>query len=227
MGIIAPDIHLKKMDMIKRGALIVFEGIDRSGKSTQVKLLESYIKGLGRPVHRMSFPDRTTRIGQEISNFLGNRTNMASEVIHLLYSANRWELRDFIVEELMKGTTIVLDRYAYSGVAYSAAKGLNLDWCKGCDVGLPEPDLVFFIDTKPEQVAKRSDFGEERYEKLDFQKKVYDVYSKLRELEEWTILDGSQSPEDLSLKVQDAYNKTKSENGLISAPVGELWRREN
>ena len=61
-------------------------------------------------------------------------------------------------------------RYAYSGVAFSAAKdGLSLDWCRQPDRGLPRPDVVYFLDVSPEEAAKRGGFGEERYEKAEFQ----------------------------------------------------------
>jgi dTMP kinase len=46
---------------------------------------------------------------------------------------------------LKKGTHLVVDRYAYSGVAYSAAKGMQKDWCAGVDRGLLAPDAVFFL----------------------------------------------------------------------------------
>jgi dTMP kinase len=50
-----------------------------------------------------------------------------------------------MVEELQKGNFIILDRYAYSGVAFTSAKGLDYEWCKNSDRGLPRPDMVFFL----------------------------------------------------------------------------------
>ena len=50
---------------------------------------------------------------------------------------------------------MVCDRYAYSGVAYSVAKGMDLEWCRGPDVGLLRPDLVVFLDAAPEKVRRR------------------------------------------------------------------------
>jgi thymidylate kinase len=61
--------------------------------------------------------------------------------------------RKQLLAALLSGTTLVVDRYAYSGVAYSAAKGrrdMGLDWCKAPDAGLPAPDLVVFM-----QVGRR------------------------------------------------------------------------
>ena len=48
----------------------------------------------------------------------------------------------------------ICDRYAYSGVAFSSAKGLDLDWCKACDSGLPAPDCVIYLDIPVEEAAK-------------------------------------------------------------------------
>jgi dTMP kinase len=51
---------------------------------------------------------------------------------------------------------------------------LDFDWCKNPDKGLIQPDLVFFIDVNPEETKLRSGYGDERYEKYEFQKKVYE-----------------------------------------------------
>lgn len=75
----------------KRGAFIILEGLDRSGKTTQCKLLEQRFVEAGRPVKMMRFPDRTTVIGQMIDGYLKSSVEMEDHVIHLLFSANRWE----------------------------------------------------------------------------------------------------------------------------------------
>lgn len=92
-----------------RGKLIVFEGLDRSGKSTQCERLVSYLSERGVPVRHRRFPgklfqlavrperglivlaDRTTPIGQMINNYLQGQSEQEDHVIHLLFSANRWE----------------------------------------------------------------------------------------------------------------------------------------
>eukprot|EP00850_Spirogloea_muscicola_P015883 SM000125S26088 [mRNA] locus=s125:236458:238042:- [translate_table: standard] len=101
--------------------------------------------------------------------------------VHLLFSANRWEKRRLMEALLLQGTTLVVDRYAYSGAAYSAAKGLDLHLCKAIDAGLPAPDLVLFLQIAPEVAATRGNYGEERYEKLDFQRAVADQFRKLQD----------------------------------------------
>ena len=68
------------------------------------------------------FPDRTTNIGTIINSYLGCKKELEDHVVHLLFSANRWELQKEILETLESGTSVCIDRYAYSGVAFSAAK---------------------------------------------------------------------------------------------------------
>lgn len=47
----------------------------------------------------------------------------------------------------------ICDRYAYSGVAFSSAKGLDVNWCKSCDIGLPAPDCIIYLDIPVEDAA--------------------------------------------------------------------------
>ena len=76
-----------------RGALIVLEGLDRSGKSSQSSRMISYLEGLGVSAELWRFPDRSTCVGQMISSYLANKSELDDRTIHLLFSANRWEKR--------------------------------------------------------------------------------------------------------------------------------------
>ena len=107
----------------------------------------------------------------------------------MLFSANRWEAHQTLLSALARGQHVVMDRYAYSGIAFShskvdAADGttprLGLEWCCAPDRGLPAPDAVLFLDISTEDAAKRGAFGEERYEKKDIQDRVRAVFDKLR-----------------------------------------------
>ena len=77
----------------KRGALIVLEGLDRSGKTSQSSKLLTYLEGLGHSAELWRFPDRSTNVGQMISMYLSNKSQLDDHTIHLLFSANRWEKR--------------------------------------------------------------------------------------------------------------------------------------
>lgn len=142
----------------RRGAFIVFEGVDRCGKTTQVGLLVKHLLTLGMAAVAMRFPDRTTLVGNLINQYLQSQQELDDRAIHLLFSANRWEVAPTLTQHLESGTTVVCDRYAYSGVAFSSAKpslAEELKWCQACDVGLPAPDAVIFLDLTQEEAEQR------------------------------------------------------------------------
>ncbi|CAB4057116.1 tmk [Lepeophtheirus salmonis] len=161
--------------VLKRGAFIVLEGCDRSGKTTLAKRLSQ-----DPNFEFLRFPDRDSKLtGSLINSFLTGAKEMCGQLIHLLFSANRWEKVPQILSTLDSGKHIICDRYAYSGIAYSSSKpGMSFDWCANSDNGLPTPDLILFLDVSPEEALKRGGFGDEVYEKVEFQAKVRDIYSK-------------------------------------------------
>ncbi|TQN72609.1 Thymidylate kinase [Colletotrichum shisoi] len=164
---------------VVRGAFVVLEGLDRSGKTTQVKLLEQRFVELGKKVKVMRFPDRTTPIGQMIDAYLKSSVEMEDHVIHLLFSANRWEAVKNIQALLASGTTVICDRYYHSGIVYSAAKQnprLTLHWARQPELGLPRPDLVLFLDLEEAVARERGGWGGEVYEKAEFQRRVRELF---------------------------------------------------
>jgi dTMP kinase len=143
----------------KRGAFIVFEGIDRCGKTTQSNILVEHLrKKAMKPdaAEFIRFPNRTSTIGQLINSYLASAQDIDDHTIHLLFSANRWEEKEYISKRLLAGTSLICDRYAYSGVAFTSAKGLDTEWCKSSDRGLPRPDCVIYLDMPVDDAAKVS-----------------------------------------------------------------------
>ncbi|GMM30333.1 bifunctional thymidylate/uridylate kinase [Martiniozyma asiatica (nom. inval.)] len=165
---------------MKRYPLIAIEGLDRTGKTTQTDCLLETLASKQIPHTLMKFPDRTTPIGKLINQYLTDPNfELNDKAAHLLFSANRWELVDTF-NKWINEKVIVMDRYVWSGVAYSAAKGLDSEWCLNPDKGLPKPDITIFLKFKNEMViSNREGFGEERYEKVEFQKKVKSQFEKL------------------------------------------------
>lgn len=87
-------IHMEnKESSSPRGALIVLEGLDRCGKTSQSGRLYKYLLEQGHSVESWRFPDRNTGVGQMISSYLTNESQLEDHAIHLLFSANRWEKR--------------------------------------------------------------------------------------------------------------------------------------
>ncbi|XP_021825029.1 thymidylate kinase-like isoform X2 [Prunus avium] len=184
-----------------RGALVVLEGLDRCGKTTQSTRLVANLERLGHSAELWRFPDRTTSVGQMISSYLSNKSQLDDHTIHLLFSANRWEKRSLMESKLKSGITLVVDRYSYSGVAFSSAKGLDIEWCK--------------------KAAERGGYGGERYEQLEFQKKVGQNYQVLRG-PTWKIIDACSPMEDIEEQLQNmALDCVKTcQEGI---PLSCLW----
>ena len=121
----------------------------------------------------------------------------------------------------MSGTTVICDRYAYSGVAFTASKGLDVEWCKNPDRGLPKPDAVLYLDLSIEAAMKRGGFGDEIYEKEDTQRTVKDLYeTKLWDDSYWHRVSADTTPDnlhetlrDLALKIVATVNT--DEPGLL------------
>eukprot|EP00696_Hemimastix_kukwesjijk_P006452 gnl/Hemi2/18168_TR6007_c0_g1_i1.p2 gnl/Hemi2/18168_TR6007_c0_g1~~gnl/Hemi2/18168_TR6007_c0_g1_i1.p2 ORF type:complete len:215 (-),score=50.41 gnl/Hemi2/18168_TR6007_c0_g1_i1:61-705(-) len=205
-----------------RGAFIVFEGVDRSGKSTQAKKLADWLAANslgGKTAKLIRFPDRTTPIGTMINGYLSGTLNTDDNAIHLLFAANRWECRAQIESDLSAGIHLICDRYSYSGVAFSAAKGLDRDWCLSCERGLPEPDAVVYLDMPIESAATREGFGEERYETKEMQARVYKQYAALQG-PIWKVIDARSTIEGLHEQVKAVVLPVLE--AAAAKPIGRL-----
>ncbi|XP_050967627.1 thymidylate kinase isoform X2 [Labeo rohita] len=209
----------------RRGALIVLEGVDRAGKTTQCHKLVQALQQSGRAAEMMRFPDRTTKIGKLISSYLEKKSNLEDHTVHLLFSANRWEMVPLIKQKLEQGINLVVDRYAFSGVAFTSAKpGFSLEWCMNPDVGLPKPDLVMFLQLNPNMAANRGEYGIERYETSAFQRTVHQRFEQLMQDSSvnWKVIDAARTIEevhkDIKLLSEDIISLAENQ------PVGELWR---
>mmetsp|Transcript_24981 Transcript_24981/g.54878 ORF Transcript_24981/g.54878 Transcript_24981/m.54878 type:complete len:227 (-) Transcript_24981:371-1051(-) len=218
----------------KRGTFIVLEGVDRCGKTTQASLLVKHLLGLGLAAVAMRFPDRTTMVGDLINQYLQSKSELDDRSVHLLFSANRWEaartLRTTLIED---GSNIVCDRYAHSGVAFSSAKPSlenDIDWCRTCDVGLPAPDVVIFLDLSQEEAEQRGGYGGERYEKKEMQQRVRQRFSELQYKDEqdgripWYVVNAAQSIEDVQMEINTIVNKTVEKVQNEEPPIGLLWK---
>lgn len=145
--------------------------------------------------------------------------------MHKLFSDNRWEKRDEMLRKLEEGKTLVVDRYAYSGVAFTAAKGvpgLDLEWCKAPDAGLLAPDLIFFLHLSIEEANRRGGFGEERYEREEFQRRVVAQFETLRD-ENWNVVDAARPLEDIHADLCKAATAAAEQCRKGGVALRTLW----
>lgn len=194
--------------MLQRGALIVLEGCDRAGKTTQCKNIVEQLRKSGHKAAYMNFPNRTTESGKLIDGYLNRKENFTDQGIHLLFTLNRWEAKNEMEKQLLNGTTLIVDRYSYSGVAFSAAKGLDVEWCKMPETGLIKPDLVLYLTLSPEELAQRGGFGDERYEIPEMQRCVIAVYEKLFDPKYWKAVDAGTTMDELKEQLTELAEQT-------------------
>lgn len=180
---------------LPKGKIVVFEGIDKAGKTTQAKLLE---KKLGSKCVRIDFPDYSTPVGKEIKQFLDGKKNYPDEVKMMLLSANRWEKKGEIEKMLSKGTTVIMNRYYQSNLVYGISKGLKLDWLLSLDKGMPKADLVIVIDIRPKTLVSRSKNVVDTFEKdLELIRRVKKNYRILANKFNWRIVEGERSADEV------------------------------
>ena len=192
---------------LHKGKIIVIEGIDKAGKTTQANLLLKKLKG--KKYVKFDFPDYSSPVGKEIKHFLDGDRDYSDEVKMMLLSANRWE-KKFEIESLIgKGTSIIMNRYYQSNLVYGLSKGLKLNWLLALDEGLPKADLVVVIDIRTNTLVKRSrnNITDTFEQDLDLIRRVRKNYKMLAKKFNWQIIDGEDSVNTVNVQVLELVRK--------------------
>jgi dTMP kinase len=185
--------------------LIVFEGLDQSGKQTQAEMLRDRLKQEGRKARVLSFPDYGTSIGEEIARALQGERDYEPEVMQLLYVANRYERRADLQRWLEGGVILVCDRYVASSVAYGEAQGLDPRWLAEVQKFLPAPTLTILLDIAPATAVQRKAVDRDRYERdLAMQSRVRDSYRRQAAAGGWVVIDGERAKDAIAQDVFDS-----------------------
>jgi dTMP kinase len=194
------------------GKIIVLEGLDKSGKTTQAHLLHDYLndKNPGQTV-LFSFPDYSTKIGKQIRSFLDGKVQYNAETKHMLLSANKWEKKENILESLRSKKTIILNRYYQSNLAYGLANGLDFEWLSILDKGMPKEDVTIVLDISPRVSYLRSianNFVLDDFEKnREFLDAVRTNYLKLAKVFNWNVLPSDNSKDIIFRSILDVIGE--------------------
>lgn len=184
--------------------LVVIEGLDGSGKSTQVKRLRSYLESKTDNLEYIHFPRYDAPVyGELIGKFLrggfGSIDSVHPQLVALLYAEDRHGAAPQMRRTLDEGGIVLLDRYVYSNIAYQCAKIDDLQerealrkWIFDTEYGqfgLPKPDLNIFLDVPIGFVEKKLEAGRKGDDReylegktdiheadIEFQKRVREVY---------------------------------------------------
>lgn len=182
--------------------LIVFEGLDQSGKETQARQLRARLQQDGRTVRAISFPDYHTPIGRQLEQALAGEHDFGPEVMQLLYVANRFEHKPRLDSWLQAGDVVVCDRYRASSVAYGEAMGLDPAWLETIQQHLPKATVTVLLDISPEVAAQRKQAGRDRFERdLNLLARVRQSYVRQAEAEGWIVIDAAQPKDEVAAAV--------------------------
>ncbi|MEM0441795.1 MAG: dTMP kinase [Candidatus Nitrosocaldus sp.] len=181
--------------------LLVIEGPDKAGKSTQARMLNDALTRVGYRSAVMSFPDYSTPIGKEIEAFLRGERDYPLQVKHMLLSANRWEKKDEVERLLASKDVVILNRYYQSNIVYGIANGLDMQWLEMLDRCLPREDLVIVLHITAEIALERArllnSMHRDVFESVELLKRVSLLYLELAERYGWVVVDGSRSKEEV------------------------------
>jgi dTMP kinase len=202
------------------GAFIVFEGIDGSGKSSIIKLLELKLKERKLPAYITKEPTDSP-FGSLIHQFMIGRLNTDHRTISAMFLADRIDhitnSVNGIKQIIDNGINVISDRYYFSSYAYHSVY-MDMDWVinanKAC-YDILKPDLNIFIDTSVETCIKRLEqerFLKEKYEDRDHLKKVRNNYllaiDRLKHIENIVTIDGNKTQEEIINDVWNVMQKT-------------------
>ena len=199
--------------------LIVFEGLDQSGKETQARTLAAHLESAGHRVRTLSFPDYETPIGREIRKALDGERDFDPEVMQLLYVANRLEFRRQLASWLVDGDVVICDRYRASSIAYGEAQGLDPEWLDEIQRNLPVPDITVFLDIAPETAVTRKSAGRDRYERdLDLLSRVRVSYRRQSSDPQWAVINGEAAKADVAAAVVAAVTQRLGQPSTPARP---------
>lgn len=202
------EVHDRAADCAgndKRGRFIVFEGLDGSGKSTQISMLSEKLKLLGRKVYCTAEPTNSATGGLIRDTLSNNYKRDATELAGLFLSDRIahnvnpvWGIKKFLDD----GIDVICDRYYYSSFAYQGL-GTDLSWIMDMNINCPEimkPDLCIFLDVDYRKCKARVDKERPHLEIFESDESImeatrlqfYEVFRMLNEKEHIQIIDANR-----------------------------------
>ena len=205
--------------------IVVFEGLDGSGKGTQSQKLSARMSAKGIDNALYSFPNyKGTSFGLEVGKYLNGGFGALDEIPPqfpvMLYAMDRFEMKKNIMTDIKSGANIIFDRYVPSNIAHQAVKFPEneqktfYDCVKRLEYNILEmhqPDVVIFLDVEPKIAAKmvelkgKRDYTENKKDiheaNNEYMEKVYKMYKKMAVEEDWIIIESTDGENMLDMNV--------------------------
>ncbi|MDO5702011.1 MAG: dTMP kinase [Lachnospiraceae bacterium] len=202
----------------RRGAFIAFEGIDGSGKGTQISLMMQRLEAEGYSAYRTAEPNDSP-MGDLIHQIMIGRIKTTPDVIAALFVADRLDHlqndTNGILKYIRSGVNVIADRYYFSSYAYQSVD-LPMDWIIEANRPAAEilrPDVTVFLDVDPEismgRIEKRN-MTRELFERADRLKstreRYFEAFEKLKDSERVMVVDGYREAEVIA---EEIWERTK------------------
>ena len=194
---------------------IVLEGPDGSGTTLHTRLLKERLESEGVNVISTSEPTDGP-IGKAIRKKLLSGEEIAPADLQKMFAEDRaWHLENVIKPALLCETVVISDRYFHSTLAYGQALGLEIDYLKSLNKDFIQPDCIFFLLPSFEACTERMG-RREKHDALEdevLQKKVYDIYKKMAEIDPSIyVIDSGGGKEEVAEKI---FNIVHPRVGLV------------
>jgi dTMP kinase len=143
---------------VKRGSFVVFEGVDGSGKSTQLRMLAAWLRKRGHDVVETAEPWERGECGRRVRAMLRSGETLApEEELRLFFEQRREHVRELVAPALARGEVVLCDRYFLSTVAYQGARGLDpAAILAASEAEFPLPDVALVLELAPAEGLRRA-----------------------------------------------------------------------
>jgi len=209
-----PNVDLHRL----AGRLIVVEGADGSGRSTQIALLRGWLEGCGHATVSVGLK-RSTLVSEELDQ--AQQGNILSRTTLSLFYATDFadQMENIILPGLKAGFMVLADRYIYTLMARDLVRGMDAAWLKNLYGIALVPDAVFYLNVSPEQLMQRNfaknhslDYWESGMD-LGLSREMFDSFLKYQQLMArefqrlqatygFNIVDGDRSPDEINMELQ-------------------------
>jgi len=209
-----PNVDLKRL----AGRLIVVEGADGSGRSTQIERLVAWLEGNGHATAQVGLK-RSTLVSEELDQ--AKKGNILSRTTFSLFYATDFadQLENSILPALKAGFIVLADRYIYTLMARDLVRGMDMRWLKNLYGMALVPDAVFYLKVSPETLVQRNfakDYALDYWESgmdLGFSRDMFDSFIRYQALMArqfhrlqtaygFHIIEGDRPADDISSELQ-------------------------
>ena len=208
--------HVKPAQLT--GKLIVVEGADGSGRSTQLVRLVDWLETSGHPTVMVTLK-RSTLVSEELEK--AQNGNVLSRTTLALFYATDFadQLENIIIPSLKAGFIVLADRYIYTLMARDMVRGMDEKWLKNLYGIAPEPDAVFYLSVEPNELVQRNlsktatlDYWESGMDLglsrdlfdsfLKYQTHMGEAFRKLQKIYGFEIVDANRSTDSITKELR-------------------------